>query len=71
MDTNEIRAAANSAVMRIGEERERFIKENYPKEDWERISKMCDWLDDIANYQYEERAFEPCAYKGGFYIEFN
>ena len=60
MNEEEIRAAASSAVNRIGQERETFIKENYPAEDFERIVKMCNWLDDFANNDIEERAFRPC-----------
>lgn len=59
MTEEEIRAAASSAVTRIGEERKEFIK-NYPEADREAITKMCEWLDDAANNDIEERAFRPC-----------
>lgn len=65
MNEEEIRAAASSAVNRIGEEREEFIRGNYPKEDFDRIVKMCNWLDDVANDSVEARAFEPCIYNMG------
>ena len=34
MNTEEIRAAASSAAIRIGQERIDYIKESYPKEYW-------------------------------------
>ena len=60
MTEEEIRAAASSAVTRIGQERETFIKENYPAEDFHKIVRMCNFLDDAANNAVEERAFRPC-----------
>ena len=69
MTNDEIRAAAASACVYVGQERIDYIKGSYPETDWERISKMCDWLDDIANNQYEERAFEPCIYNMGMHYE--
>ena len=69
MDTNEIRAAANSAVMRIGQDREEFIRNSYPDEDFERIVKMCNFLDDVANNAYEEYRLNPCEYNRGIHHE--
>ena len=70
MNEEEIKEAAYSASMRVGQERKEFIQGSYPKEDWEAIVRMCNRIDDMANNAVEERAFEPCIYNMGKSYEY-
>lgn len=49
MEISEIRAAASSAAVRIGQERIDFIKASYPREYWNEIEHIADMIDDYTN----------------------
>lgn len=51
MEITEIRAAASSAAVRIGQERIDFIKASYPnaREYWAEIEHIADMIDDYTN----------------------
>lgn len=66
MTEEDIRAAASSASNRIGQEREDFIKQSYPKKYWNKINRLASQIDDYANEKYETDN-EPCIYNRGFY----
>ena len=67
MNMLEIREAAASASMRIGQERIDFIQGSYPKQYWQAIKELAEMLDDAANNAYESGRVEPCIYNRGFY----